>query len=108
MLIRDRTVVRKSALEYHLASTQAFCLISNLAKMLIGHVCKLKVNTEALQHISLGKDHSLNISVIFNWLLGQLTQKHPSDLFPSTCNRSFLYSVLQALWQVQMFLQFLL
>lgn len=75
MLIRDRTVVRKSALKYHLAATQAFCLISNLAKMLAEHVGKLKVNAESLQRISLGKDHSLNISVIFNWLLGQLTLK---------------------------------
>lgn len=75
MLVRDRTVVRKSALEHHLASTQALCLISNLAKMLIEHVCKLKVNVEALQHISLGNNHSLNISVIFNCLPGQLTLK---------------------------------
>lgn len=73
MLVRDRTIVRKSALEHHLASTQAFCLISNLAKMLIEHVCKLEVNAEALQHISLGNNNSLNISVVFNWLRGQLT-----------------------------------
>lgn len=73
MLVRDRTVVRKSALEHYLASTQAFCLISNLAKMLIEHICKLRVNAEALQHISLGNNHSLNISVIFSCLPGELT-----------------------------------
>lgn len=75
MLLRVRTVVRKSALQHHLASTQVFCLVSNLAKMLTEHVCKLKVNAEALQHISLGNNHSLNISVVFNWLPGQLTLK---------------------------------
>lgn len=75
MLVRDRRVVRKSALQHHLASTQVCCLISNLARMLIECVCKLKVNAEALQHISLGNNHSLNISVVFKWLPGQLTLK---------------------------------
>lgn len=75
MLVRDRVVVRKPALEPHLASTQAFCLIGNLAKMLTEHVCKSEVNADTLQHISWGNNHSLNISVIFNWVPGQLTLK---------------------------------